>query len=982
METNQPERSPGQQEPSGRSVGARESTDWSSGAVGGADREPRGVDGRAVSEAEQAAANLLRAEEDGAGNPAGNDREQLAAGVAHSEPYRHYLSQAEPAQTKGCYGHSDISTLVYHNTDPEGPYGDHEHVVTIQSIDKNPSANVSYIVSSQYIQQVDPSTADKSQAGILMDILTGSKPQDGDSEQFKDAEVMTPNPEVNLCSSGGATDATPGGRVESDHRETGTPQQSNDNRGSPDDTGLAYKSMLGHMTGESGQGGPDMRNGPDVLYKDIMGRRCESQDRIPANKSYVIMANNWPSMTSASLLNSSDQSATSSLPDIAVTRVPLSDEKVNMTSCSGTDVLASSLSGSGVHGLLPSGEQMLDADIRDISPGLAPTPGHPAGPEQFYRHQNRDLHVIGSATELHQRELGSPYYVTVGSSPQQTDASLSGSNVNVDVNIDVNDGYPYSGYKTNQDQASLYVCSSSYGGANTMALANQDTPKSLLSALQAPSMFNNPSNSDRHLGVQDGSSGSSPSTSPPETRHGDGAIGMQQVQQQQQQQQQNLQQADFNTWQAYMDAGYASSAMTSSSALQTMTSRYTYTGSMEPLPSDQTMGYTQLESYRGATNGSGYGDYQNDVGQQVTCLDNHQGASTISSLLLSSPVAPPKGYHGMPVQMGDSDFYAEGRECVNCGAMQTPLWRRDGTGHYLCNACGLYHKVNGVNRPPRIQPKRMSGASTSPTVQQSGRRVGLQCANCMTTTTTLWRRNVDGEPVCNACGLYYKLHQVARPLSMKKEGIQTRKRKPKGMGKSKGKKGCKSDLQTSDDSKEDEKSKVQADRLINSALSGSSGQNMSTEAEYKPYAYQCTNSGTLQSLLANTGHGHYLQDTCQQAEGGVQSTSSSSAAMTSYIASQQNDVMMTSLGGAAAAYPSLGSVGIHDVKPASFALYSSHPSAMFGVPSPPKAVPVSVSDPVDIYINGAISTCSVASTNHESPVVKTEGTPMTSQDQS
>ncbi|KAG5896611.1 hypothetical protein JTB14_009523 [Gonioctena quinquepunctata] len=85
-----------------------------------------------------------------------------------------------------------------------------------------------------------------------------------------------------------------------------------------------------------------------------------------------------------------------------------------------------------------------------------------------------------------------------------------------------------------------------------------------------------------------------------------------------------------------------------------------------------------------------------------------------------------------------------------------------------------YYGYNGVRTPVHTTEEKSNRRLSA------SRRAGLTCTNCHTSTTSLWRRNTLGEPVCNACGLYYKLHNVNRPMSMKKDSIQTRKRKPKG----------------------------------------------------------------------------------------------------------------------------------------------------------------------------------------------------------
>lgn len=51
------------------------------------------------------------------------------------------------------------------------------------------------------------------------------------------------------------------------------------------------------------------------------------------------------------------------------------------------------------------------------------------------------------------------------------------------------------------------------------------------------------------------------------------------------------------------------------------------------------------------------------------------------------------------------------------------------------------------------------------------------CKNCLTSTTPLWRRDEKGAVLCNACGLFLKLHGRPRPISLKTDVIKSRNRK-------------------------------------------------------------------------------------------------------------------------------------------------------------------------------------------------------------
>jgi uncharacterized Zn finger protein (UPF0148 family) len=208
----------------------------------------------------------------------------------------------------------------------------------------------------------------------------------------------------------------------------------------------------------------------------------------------------------------------------------------------------------------------------------------------------------------------------------------------------------------------------------------------------------------------------------------------------------------------------------------------------------------------------------NKVQQNESGIDHSQVSAPSTNNF--SPVVEPSNSSVAKSDIGSAAVTS----CSNCGTTTTPLWRRSPLGETICNACGLYYKARNTTRPPwlkrnalkrpkqinpialapRISPApllapaplapappppitiaiqqkeeinsrsaEITPPSTPPASEDGG---ALVCANCHTTTTPLWRRDELGQPICNACGLYFKLHSVHRPITMKRSTIKRRKR--------------------------------------------------------------------------------------------------------------------------------------------------------------------------------------------------------------
>ncbi|TBU06922.1 GATA-binding factor [Hamiltosporidium magnivora] len=110
-------------------------------------------------------------------------------------------------------------------------------------------------------------------------------------------------------------------------------------------------------------------------------------------------------------------------------------------------------------------------------------------------------------------------------------------------------------------------------------------------------------------------------------------------------------------------------------------------------------------------------------------------------------------YHNMQkLDKGTMDCKrkAKYRVCSNCFTTTTPSWRRSNDGKMLlCNACGLYAKLHGRPRPYSTTPEGKTKALKSGYERD-------KCRSCGNIDILSWSKSSNGYPICEACAEYQK----------------------------------------------------------------------------------------------------------------------------------------------------------------------------------------------------------------------------------
>ena len=166
------------------------------------------------------------------------------------------------------------------------------------------------------------------------------------------------------------------------------------------------------------------------------------------------------------------------------------------------------------------------------------------------------------------------------------------------------------------------------------------------------------------------------------------------------------------------------------------------------------------------------------LNQPSPSITRHSSLESLSPFVSHRSVSQRSLLSGsMPLGYPEESMYSFPGQASPLGAHHASL-------SLICPPSSLAHspsQPNFLNNSSLPESNQDLLSTSLPSKKPRGKKhTSTTCFNCGTSTTSLWRRDGAGNPLCNACGLFFKLHGVVRPLSMKKDVIRKRNRAKPG----------------------------------------------------------------------------------------------------------------------------------------------------------------------------------------------------------